>query len=227
MPEIDDEHGTIDARQKERIMKRREEVDEWEMELYTQALLGEIADEQADLLWGYRVRAYLKAVEPVLEYDATEDHQRGSPTPYSTDGGGDENLARRVYEQFPLGSVTVAPPPDVVEQSGGGRRDRRSGIVSGDLEPKTTTVTGIRSVIEQKTVEETWTVQIRDNDGRNRRREEVVRRSKPHPYHVLEDAVRVTDMWLQRVGIGIEFDDGLPAWGFEEADELPDEAEVL
>lgn len=181
---------TIDQKQKERIVSRREEVDEWEMELYTQATLGEIARQQADLLWGYRVRAFLKTVEPLLEHGGLTQHDQ------------------KIIASFDLGDVRIDPPEELV-RAATSQRGSTGGIEllqDEDIGTKNVPIQGLRQVIERKICSASWTVQIRDPDAPGRRVERTYQQEKPVPYDILEDAVRLADEWLQLAGIGIAID---------------------
>lgn len=185
---VEDENEVVDQKQKERILQRREEVDEWEMELYTQATLGELSQAEANQLWGYRVRAYLKSVEPLLQHGEFEE-------------------SGRVYQEFPLGEVFVPPPSNLQQSERERRRAGGSGAVEvldeGGVDPIRKRVQGLRDVIEKKELTAEWDVQVRHRTGRERRTSITGQNAIPMPYSVLEDAVRLADEWLQLVGVGV------------------------
>lgn len=194
---IGDDDATVDSRKKQQILDRREELDEWEMELYTQVGLGEMSIEQANQLWGYRVRSYLKAVEPILVH-------------------GDLEHQDQVYQEQDCGQVQIPAPSEF--------RSSRFEITGDPPTPKRVPVQGIREVIEAKQVSATWEVQVRDQQSGERRKMITRSNSRALTYPVLETAVRVVDEWLQVVGIGIDTNQGVPEYGFEEvedADETP------
>lgn len=175
---IEDDEDTVDTKKKQQILQRKDDVNEWEMELYTQVSLGEMDLEQADQLWGYRVRSYLKEVEPLFTRTNLED-------------------ATEVYEELDLGGVRVDPPPELTDSNV---------EVQSPVSPKYVPIDGIEQVIEAKQVSAEWEVQIRNSQAPKRR--DTITRSNVRPisYPVLEGAVRSVDKWLQLNGIGVNVD---------------------
>lgn len=175
---IEDDEDTVDTKKKQQILQRKDDVNEWEMELYTQVSLGEMDLEQADQLWGYRVRSYLKEVEPLFTRTNLED-------------------ATEVYEELDLGGVRVDPPPELTDSNV---------EVQSPVSPKYVPIDGIEQVIEAKQVSAEWEVQIRNSQAPKRR--DTITRSNVRPisYPVLEKAVRSVDKWLQLNGIGVNVD---------------------
>lgn len=175
---IEDDEDTVDTKKKQQILQRKDDVNEWEMELYTQVSLGEMDLEQADQLWGYRVRSYLKEVEPLFTRTNLED-------------------ATEVYEELDLGGVRVDPPPELTDSNV---------EIQSPVSPKYVPIDGIEQVIEAKQVSAEWEVQIRNSQAPKRR--DTITRSNVRPisYPVLEGAVRSVDKWLQLNGIGVNVD---------------------
>lgn len=177
-----DEHS-VDAQKKLQIVELREELDEWEIELYSQVELGELSHSQADSIWGYLVRSYLKSVEPLLRRSELEG-------------------SHHIYKEVELGTVWVEPPENPFGGSGFGKRDI---TISGEYpDAKGYTINGVMAVIENKRLGAQWDVQIRDPNSPKRRQTRTISNVAPISYDVLETAVRHVDDWLQVNGIGVE-----------------------
>lgn len=194
---VNNDDNSVDARKKKQILDRREVLDEWEIELYTSVGVGELSQEQANEMWGYIVRSYLKAVEPLLLR-------------------GDLERSEEVYIEQTFGNVWVPPPENIGGDGGFGKRNVS---VEGDSpQPKGLQISGVKNVIENKKVTAEWEIQIRDPNSKNRRQTIHPTNTVALSYKVLENAVRVVDEWLQLNGIGIDTTDGIPSYGFEEVE---------
>lgn len=202
---VRDDENYVDKERKKLILQRRREADEWKRELITDAKLGELNYQTAISLWGDRVRDYLIAVEPLLK---------------------DEGLdgATEAYRNEDVGRIEIPPPPELQYDPTEDRGHRNPVVdgyelVNGEPEAKSEIITGLKDVIEREAVTATWEVQGRlvGSGSRGRRRKTITRtRTAPLSKTTLQNAIRITDEFLQNANLGVDTSDGIPTYGFEE-----------
>lgn len=188
--EVSDEEGFVDRKKKETIIQNRQEIKEWNKKLFSNEKMGGISYEEAVSLWRDRVVEYLVSIEPLLNRENL---------PLSTEA----------YTEWPLGYVEFELPEEYQQQRATSINDlvgRESHYLTGNPETtKTVTVRGLKTVIERETVAVEWTLKRRQVSGPPVIEEITHREEVPMPKHILLNAVRMADDWLQQAGIGLAF----------------------
>lgn len=184
---VKDEEGYADNERKKHVMQLRREVDAWKGELRKAMVFDGLSEEEAVTLWHGKVQTFLVAIEPLLR---------------------DEDLQNSLeyFEDVKIGEITIHPPREYRQQSmvptADELRERDNEILLSDPpQPKTKTLTGLRSVIERETVTAEWTVPVRAENG-PAIQERSVRQERLLPWSILQNAVRRADQFLQDVNIG-------------------------
>lgn len=194
-----DEEGSVDAKVKERILNSREAINENENILFTQrAIMPDIniSRPQAIVAWGHSVRRYVRDVEILLSDDEIPESER-------------------YYEEIELGEVTLTPPdksgyqfslfsnPDLDNKQ---LKKRMALPHDCDVpEPVTRTFNGLRSIIESEDViSHEWQFFVDKTGPQSGWEIMTLEAQQPIPKDIYELAVRHTDQFLQKAGIGIE-----------------------
>lgn len=221
--EVDDADDLVDRKQKQRLIRLREGVDEWEEQLITQARLDEIAMDTAVSLYGDAVRRFLRGLEPLLrqtQNDLPIEHDDAIPR---------LPKAKEVYAEREIGAVQIDPPASIRDLPTDMREAGAGGewLVGDAPEPKRVRFEGLGSIIANEEVAAEWTVTVRTtahDAGELPMQERSATNRAPVDRAVLQNALRVADEWLQRVNVGIHVDThGLPT--IEEFDQSRDDAE--
>jgi hypothetical protein len=189
--------GSVDQRVKERILDSREKVDETRSMVYVQGALDpdiNLSREELNHIYATAVREYIQNVEPILRDDDVEH-------------------AHHYYLEEPIASQNILPPEqaDTDWATLAAAEDplplmRQLGLPP-DFEPpqpRTVELVGLADVLEVEQKQLTWT--IIENPSAAPPNQRVRRLSKTwRPGRtVLNRAVRITDEFLHKVGIGID-----------------------
>jgi len=206
--EVVDEEGSVDAAVKQRILESRNAVNHNDNILFTEPVADaevNIPKAKAVIAWGHSVRRYVRDVEILLRNPGIEH-------------------AKEYYEQIELGQVRLDPPQDPYpfravydgEMDTWRFKQQYNLPKSADIPtPVTQEFVGLRSIIEApETIGHTWWVQTEKAEIPGQAPKEQFEARQPIPKHIYERAVRETDQFLQRAGIGVETSAG--AWESED-----------
>jgi hypothetical protein len=188
---IDNEERYVDQQVKQRILDNRREVDELERELEMRMANGELTERDAAQLWHSDVRRFLISIEPLLR---AEDMANGE----------------EFYKEVDLGTVTLSPPEAYQDDAAiDGARPQLAGrgyklFEDGGAEPKETQITGLKELIDREAVSATWEVTVKDYTRPEQPiQTERLSKTVPVPRKILRNGVRVADIFLDRIGVGI------------------------
>lgn len=203
---IVDDEGDVDKAIKRRIINARERVDETELALYRDAAIDpevQLSEVEKTHTYGTTVRQFLRRIEPLLRTDKIDNNER-------------------YYEEEPIGEITLAPP-DVGEYRFSAIQTREAandtelrqaiGLPRGaDIpEPVPKTFNGLKSVIEADTIlGHQWQVCVERSGARPNWEFVYPTSQQAVPKRVYEEAMRVADMFLQDINLGIDLE--LPAY---------------
>lgn len=188
---IDNEERYVDQQVKQRILDNRKQVDELERELEMRMAFGELTERDAAKIWHSDVRRFLVSIEPLLR---AEDMPEGE----------------EFYEDIHLGTVALEPPNEYQDSAAiDGDRPQLSGrgyklFEGGGAEVREERITGLRELIEREGVSATWEVSVKDYTRPDQPiGVERLSEQKPIPRRILRNGIRLADIFLDRVGIGV------------------------
>jgi len=210
--QVVDDEGTIDEKIKHQIVDARSRVMEREDQLFIEAALaGSYKEHEFAAMWATTVKQYLRLLEPLLRSPEIEDSQE-------------------YYLERPLGEIVIYPPdtdtdskfvevtPQDVDAYPFSELHRFGDANNLDIcrqlglppgaelpEPQVVEFTGLKQMIEAKRkVEASWDLCL-DTHGPSFDRDRIgLKKSKPLPKTLYEDAVRLADEFRQQTGVGIE-----------------------
>lgn len=200
--EVLDEEGEVDTKVKNRIIKARERVDETEQQLYVGSLVKEsVSIPDANRLQGYglMVRQYIRTVKPLLASAGIEKSEY-------------------YWKHATIFSQEVQPPagkynwplfcdPEIDNT----KLKREFGLPSGFEPPeaKVFEISGLRDVLDKHQMSLSWRFDLAAGTGDTRTDiEELQVGPRPLPKSVYEQAVELTDEFLQLAGVGLEIGSG-------------------
>ena len=206
---ITDDDETVDHSLKNQILQLRRTIDQDERELYVNRVRAhpEYSRREANEDWGLSVRQYLRGIKrlwddeeevnlPKIDYYWKEVELSPKETLYPPDTNGYQFSRVQRREQF-------ANDRQLREAMGVGPR--------GDIpEPRTVSMQGLRSILNQNRIQESWAITTNKQGPPTEHNTEIVTISSPIPKHILENAVEAADNFLQGAGLG--FDIEMPAY---------------
>jgi hypothetical protein len=216
---IADPDDRVDKKIKDRIVKARNRIDEAEEEFFVNQLGQtnpqtlnsvqekkdyEIAKQHYTDRWGVLIRQYIRSVIPLLTSDEIP-------------------RSEQYWANEPVYSVEV-PPPDESDYSWSRfilddnqtKTARRMGLPPSfePPEPKLVEIVGLQEVMNTQRISLTWHIDPTPDKLPPEKDDRYVELDRPLPKEAYENAVQLTDDFLDQAGIGLGVKEAEPDDGF-------------